>query len=78
MGKNENSSFSKTIAIYELNVGRCVKLYDLMNYKSINGQDRSSTFAKGQSVFKLKSFSFQTQSSYLESNTMCKISGAQF
>ena len=57
MEKNENNLFSKTIAAYDLKVGRWSKQNDLMNlHKYQKGQGHSLTFAKGHSVFKLKSF----------------------
>ena len=48
--------FSKTIAAYDLKVGRCIELIDLINLHEYQKSSHSLTFAKGHSVFKLKSF----------------------
>ena len=48
--------FSKTIAAYDLKVGRCIEQNDLMNL-SIKGQGHYLIFAKGHSVFKIFVFS---------------------
>ena len=51
--------FSKTIAAYDLKVGRCIEQNDPMNlHKYQKGQGHSLTFTKGHSVLKLKSFFF--------------------
>ena len=48
---------SKTIAAYDLKVGRCIEQNDLMTlHEYQKGQGHSLTFAKGHSIFKLKSF----------------------
>ena len=54
MERSENWLFSKTIAPYDLNVGRCIELNDLMKLHDIKGQGHYLTFAKGHSDFKLK------------------------
>ena len=46
----------KTIAAYNLKVGRCIELNDLMKLLEYqrSGQGHYLTFSKGHSVFKLK------------------------
>ena len=56
MGKNENNLiFAKTIAVYDLKVGTCIELNDLLNL-SIKDQGHSLTVPNGYLVFKVKSF----------------------
>ena len=59
MGKNENN-FSKTIAFYDLKVGTCIELNDLLNLHEYQRSSHSLTFPKGYWVFKVKSFFSET------------------
>ena len=45
--------FSITIAAYDLIIGRCIELNDLLTYMNIKGQGHSLTFVNGHS-FKVK------------------------
>ena len=71
--------FSKTIAAFDLKVGKCIELNDLMILHEY--QSSRSFFDPHQKSlsFQTKIFFFFVQKllSYLKPNTMCKIYGVQ-
>ena len=59
MGKKENDLFSKTVAAYDLEVGRCIELNNLMKLFEYQRSSHSLILTKDQSVSKLKSCLFK-------------------
>ena len=76
MEKREIIYFSKTIAAYDIKVGRCIELNDLLKLHKYQMTRPLLTFAKGHSVFKLKYCFSQILLGYLNPNIISKPFGA--